>query len=224
MIYVTGDMHGDYERVSEKRLKKLKDGDTLIICGDFGFVWDGSQREQKLLKELGERKYNIIFVDGAHENHELLSKFRMTVFGGGRVQRISGRLYHAMRGEIFTIEGKKIFMCGGGESSDKDMRIETDTWYREEMPNLAELEHAADMINENGCEVDYIITHEPPSLVKSTMLLRTGGVDSVNRLNGFFEKINRECKFRHWYFGSMHEDKIITPVHTAVFNDIIPLE
>lgn len=224
MIYVTGDTHGDAERVSSRRLKKLKEGDTLIVCGDFGFVWDGSPAEQKLLKELGERKYNIIFVDGAHENHELLSKYRLTVLCGGRVHRISGRLYHALRGEIFTIEGKKFFMCGGGESLDKDMRIETNTWYREEMPGIEEMERAAENINENGCEVDYIITHEPPSLVKSTMLLRGGALDSVNRLNGFLEKVNRECKFKHWYFGSMHEDKIVTPVHTAVFNDLIPIQ
>lgn len=224
VVYVTGDMHGDIERLSERRLKKLKEGDTLIVCGDFGFVWNGNEKEQKLLKDLGDRKYNIIFVDGAHENHELLNKYRLTVFMGGRVHRISGHLYHACRGEIFTIEGKKYFMFGGGESSDKDMRVENGTWYREEMPGREEMEHGAQTLSENELKVDYIITHEPPSLVKSTMLLRSGSTDSVNRLNGFLEKVNRECVFNHWYFGAMHEDKIITPVHTAVFQNLIPIE
>ena len=34
-------MHGDFERFKLPAMKKLKKGDTLIICGDFGFLWDG---------------------------------------------------------------------------------------------------------------------------------------------------------------------------------------
>ena len=40
MVYVTGDMHGDASRFSDPRLKKLKKGDTLLVCGDFGFLWN----------------------------------------------------------------------------------------------------------------------------------------------------------------------------------------
>lgn len=50
MLYVTGDTHGDYERFTSSALKKLKKGDTLFICGDFGFIWDGSKNEEKMLK------------------------------------------------------------------------------------------------------------------------------------------------------------------------------
>ena len=63
MIYCTGDMHGDSLRFNDKKLKKLKKGDSLIICGDFGFIWDGSEKEQKFLKKLGRKKYNILFFD-----------------------------------------------------------------------------------------------------------------------------------------------------------------
>ena len=216
-------MHGEEERIHPKSLKKLKEGDTLIVCGDFGFVWDGSSKEKKILEDLGSRKYNIAFIDGTHENFELLSKCRMTVWNGGRVHRVSGNLFHMMRGQIFNIEGCKIFTFGGGESLDREMRVEHETWWREELPTPAELQEGAEAIDEAGCQVDYILTHEPPSIVKSTMLLRTGDADRVNKLNGYFEQLNRECKFKHWYFGSMHEDKIITKVHTSVFRDIIPI-
>lgn len=50
MIYVTGDVHADLGRFKGKAAKKLKKGDTLIVCGDFGFVWDGSKKEQRVLK------------------------------------------------------------------------------------------------------------------------------------------------------------------------------
>ena len=72
--------------------------------------------------------------------------------------------------------------------------------------------------------MDYIITHEPPSLVKSAMLLRRGDSDRVNKLNGYFDKISRECEFRHWFFGSLHEDKTITERHTCVFKKVLPVK
>lgn len=223
MIYVTGDMHGEEERLYSRSMKKLSEGDTLIVCGDFGFVWDGSTKEKKILEYLGSRKYNVCFIDGTHENFDLLEKCRMTVWNGGKVHRVSGNLFHMMRGQIFTIEGYRIFTFGGGESTDREMRTEHVSWWKEEMPTPAELEEGAKAIDEVDCDVDFIITHEPPSIVKSTMLLRAGETDSVNKLNGYFEQLNRVCKFKHWYFGSMHEDRIITNVHTAVFEDVIPI-
>ena len=72
MIYVTGDMHADRDRLSDPRLKKLNRGDTLIVCGDFGFIWDDSKAERKLLSQIGKRKYNVCFIDGTHENFEYL--------------------------------------------------------------------------------------------------------------------------------------------------------
>ena len=47
MIYVTGDMHADFARFSNKKLKKLKKGDYLIVCGDFGFLWNESKKENR---------------------------------------------------------------------------------------------------------------------------------------------------------------------------------
>ena len=34
---------------------------------------------------------------------------------------------------------------------------------------------------------------------------------------GYFEEIGRSCEYKHWYFGSLHEDRLITPRHTCVF-------
>ena len=37
---------------------------------------------------------------------------------------------------------------------------------------------------------------------------------------GYLDEINRSCKFKRWYFGSIHEDRVITPNHIAVFNEL----
>lgn len=36
MIYITGDIHGDFSRFKSPLLRKLKKNDALIVCGDFG--------------------------------------------------------------------------------------------------------------------------------------------------------------------------------------------
>ena len=50
MIYLTGDTHGgiDVRKLLDKKfLKRVKEGDYLIICGDFGFIWDYKKEKRK---------------------------------------------------------------------------------------------------------------------------------------------------------------------------------
>lgn len=47
MVYLTGDTHGDLDRFKHGKLRWLTKRDTVIVLGDFGFVWDGSKAEQK---------------------------------------------------------------------------------------------------------------------------------------------------------------------------------
>ena len=129
-----------------------------------------------------------------------------------------------MRGQIFNLEGNTFFTFGGGESTDREMRREQGTWWSDEEPTALEMAEGAKILDEVGCKVDYFITHEPPSLVKSAMLLRRGNTDRVNKLNGYFQEIGSACEFKHWYFGSLHEDRVITPHHTCVFKKMIKIE
>ena len=92
VIYVTGDLHGDIERFADKAIKKLKKGDTLIVLGDFGFLWSGDKAEQKHLKWLTKRRYRILFIDGCHENFDLLRDYPVEDFMGGRARHIGGNL------------------------------------------------------------------------------------------------------------------------------------
>ncbi|MBE6727198.1 MAG: metallophosphoesterase [Ruminococcaceae bacterium] len=224
MIYITGDMHGEPERLYDREFRKVKKGDVLIVCGDFGYIFDGSKKEKAFINFFAQRKFITAFVDGTHDNLSRINRCRTTMWKGGMVHRIKGNLLHLMRGQVFEIEGNRIFTFGGGESVDKDMRVEAGLWWREEEPTPLEMANGAKRLDEYNCSVDYIITHEPPSLVKSAMLLRKGAADRVNKLNGYLEEIGRSCEYSHWYFGSLHEDRVITQRHTCVFRKVIPLE
>ncbi len=218
MVIVTGDMHGDEERLYDAGLRQLSAGDTLIIAGDFGFLWDGSKREKKILKYLGTRKYNVCFLDGAHDDVSKLNRYRKTVYKGGVVHRIYKKLYHMCRGQIFTIDGLKIYTFGGGEVTDLAVPGSD-----EKLPTREEMLEGSENLAECSDTVDYIITHEPPAKIKNALRFRSQKPSDVNVLNAYFEELNSNCKFRKWYFGSIHLDKEITPRHTSVFMDYIPL-
>ena len=49
MVYLTGDTHGDIQRFKQGKLRWLGKKDTVVVLGDFGFVWDGSAAEYRAL-------------------------------------------------------------------------------------------------------------------------------------------------------------------------------
>lgn len=221
MVYVTGDMHGDYSRFDSPAVKQLKKGDTLIICGDFGFIWDNSKIEQKILKKLMNKKFNICFIDGTHENFELLNAYPVTNWNGGKVHHIGGNVYHLMRGQVFKIDNMTFFTMGGGESPDIDIRFEENAWSKDEFPSREELLEGAANVEKLNCRVDYIITHEPPVKIKGFLKLKDSETASVTGLNTYLEELSEACVFRRWFFGSMHLDKYISNSHVAVFQNVI---
>ncbi len=221
MVYITGDIHGDLSRLTPDKLKFMKTHDTLIVCGDFGFIWDDSKNEDKILRNLGKRKYNICFVDGTHENFRLLNKFPASDWNGGKARNITGNLYHLMRGEIYTIESMKVFTLGGGESPEAELRFENDDSEHLETPTKEELLSAVNRLEQVNYEVDIIITHEPPSKTREFLLMQKNEQFSVSALNAFFDELAVQCKYKKWFFGSMHTDKYISENQVAVFRNFI---
>ena len=52
VIFMTGDTREDFGRFSARAFpeqKHLSKDDYVIICGDFGGIWDGSEAEQRVL-------------------------------------------------------------------------------------------------------------------------------------------------------------------------------
>ena len=221
MVYVTGDMHGDISRFDSPAIKQLKKGDTLIVCGDFGFIWDNSKIEQKILKKLAGKKFNICFIDGTHENFEILNSLPVSVWNGGKVHHLGGNLYHLMRGQIFKIDNMTFFTMGGGESPDIDIRFETGTWSDKEIPTREELIEGVENLQKHGGKVDIIVSHEPPAKIKDFLMLGTGSNASFTAINTYLEDVSRTCRFDHWYFGSLHMDKFISTTHISVFNNVV---
>ena len=85
-IFITGDTHGDFSRLHPAAFleqSNLTKEDYIIICGDFGGVWDGSDTEQQWLDWLAARPFTTLFVSGNHENFDLLRSYPISQWHGG---------------------------------------------------------------------------------------------------------------------------------------------
>ena len=124
MIYITGDCHANFSRFSTNifpEQKEMTKDDYVIICGDFGGVWDKgeeSPREKWDMNWLEDKPFTTLFVDGNHENFDRLYTYPVEEWHGGKVHKIRDSVIHLMRGQVYEIDGKKFFTFGGAASHD----------------------------------------------------------------------------------------------------------
>ena len=203
-IFITGDTHAGFRRFRKKTFPQqagLTKDDYVIICGDFGGVWDG-----------------------------------------GKVQRIRPSVIHLMRGQVYELEGLRIFTFGGAKSHDisggileasdpnlKSKRKKLDkkkelyrinhlSWWKEELPSEEEMaEGLRNLINHNW-SVDYIFSH---CCATSTQERISGGVYQPDILTRYFEKIKEMCRYRKWFFGHYHDNVNVNSREILLYEQII---
>ncbi len=162
MIYITGDTHGtvDFAKLPAfaEQHPELTKNDYMIVAGDFGGLWDVRSAE-RTLDLYSALPFTVLFVDGNHENYDLLDACPVETWKGGKVHTVRPDILHLMRGQVFEIEGNRIFTFGGATSTDKFFRIEGVSVWERETPSLKELEEGLSNLQRYGNEVDYIVTH-----------------------------------------------------------------
>lgn len=220
MIYITGDTHGDRVRFIENNMGDASWGeeDTLIICGDFGFVFLNDECEKEILDFLEKKPYTICFCDGNHENFPALFSYPEEEWCGGSVHRIRKNVLHLKRGQVFTIQNKKIFTMGGAYSIDRYMRKLGFSYWNEEIPSDCDYKTATENLKKNQNSVDIIITHTAPREIIRRMGFEPDMHDI--ELTGFLEWLMYEVKFDRWFFGHWHKDTKIDGKFTAVYFDV----
>lgn len=245
MILITGDIHAETSRFTKKNFplgRELTSDDFVIICGDFG-IWD-EESDKSLLGFFSQKKYNVCFVCGNHENFKRLYSYPSVKWNGGMVHKIRDNIFHLQRGEVFEIEGKKIFTFGGASSHDikdgilspsdpdfrkkkkyyrktrKSFRIDGISWWKEELPTLNEIENGRKNLKKHGYRVDYIISHCAPTNVQKSF---DSGLYNIDVLTDFFQETAESTSFEKWYFGHYHDDRMIGEKYRMVYDDIIQI-
>ena len=239
-IIVTGDIHGNpFQRLNLENFpegKTFTKEDYVIILGDFGLVWDDSAMEHSCLDWLENKPWTTLFIDGNHENYDLLNKFPIEEWGGGRVQKIRSSVIHLLRGEVYDIGGYKFLAMGGARSHDiqdgvlevgdprikiwkkdnfKLFRINHISWWEEEIPNEKERKNALKNLAENDYKVDYILTHEAPS---SDVVLMDHLLYHPDEYSKWLEmEIRQKVKYKKWFFGHYHLNLDVNEKETCLF-------
>ncbi|WP_339193852.1 metallophosphoesterase [Paenibacillus sp. FSL P4-0176] len=213
MIYITGDIHGTIsvnKRLNTKNFpqqKQLTKSDYVIIAGDFGLIWDGSKEDQYWLKWLDKTKsFTTLFIDGNHENFDLLEEYPVEIWNGGKVHRINDSVIHLMRGQVFEIEGKKFFTFGGAASHDKEYRKEGKSWWSREMPSQEEYEEGLKNLEKHDLKVDYILTHTCSTTALEYIEQRCAIRMERDEMHPYFYGIEQKADYKQWYFGHFHHD------------------
>ena len=218
MLYITGDTHGNFWEFYERTKKLvLTEADTVIVCGDFGFVWG----ESNLLEMLERFPWNIAFVDGNHEDFTQLEKYPVEDWNGGKVHRIARNIVHLMRGNVFTIEGKTFFCMGGAYSIDRIYRKKDVSWWSRELPSNEEYRTASNSLENCRYKVDYILTHNIPE--KGFYELGYSPQYDDKELVGFLQWVYEKVEFKEWYAGHFHIDETVCGKVRILYNDILSL-
>lgn len=248
MIFVTGDTHAGWmERLNTAAFpeqKEMTKDDYVIILGDFG-IWDDSKREKYGLDWLEKKSFTTLFIDGNHENYDMLDAMPEKRWNGGKVHVIRPTVMHLMRGQVFEIAGKTFFTFGGAGSHDvedgildptaadfkhrkrildKDpysrYRIDHETWWARELPDPEEMEEGRRNLKQYHDRVDFILSHSPASSILSQM--NEDGEYQNDHLTEYLEEIKNRTKYGHWLFGHMHVNRMFREEHAiCLYEQII---
>lgn len=225
--------------------REMTKDDYVMICGDFGGVWnkDAENKEETMILDwLDCKPFTILFVDGNHENFDRLYSYPVEEWHGGKIHRIRPSVLHLMRGQVFMIEGKKIFTFGGASSHDIDggilelddpafkrkkkkldrgwtpYRINHLSWWKQELPSEEEMEEGWKNLLENDNNVDFIVSH---CCASSTLALISHGTYKNDILTSYFEEIRQKVHFKKWFFGHYHDNRNVTSEEILLYEQVI---
>lgn len=232
MIYITGDTHGDFHRFNTHNFpqqRQMGRGDYVIVTGDHGGVWDGSDSDRYWLDWLNAKPFTTLFVDGNHENFDLLNALPQKLWHGGKVHETRPNVLHLMRGQVFEIDGVTFFTLGGAASHDirdgildpaspgfeqeywlkrqtrQMFRVKGVSWWQEELPSEEEYGEAVRNLEKANWRVDCVLTHCAP-----TSILKKLDVSySPDRLTDFLEMVRGRCQFDYWFLGHYHQNRVV---------------
>ena len=253
MIYLTGDTHNDFSKLSNKSLKKhnlkLTEDDYIIVAGDFGLCWAHDKNFKWNCKWFGERPFTTLWIQGNHENYDMIAEYPLEEWHGGLVRHIvRDKVILLERGQIFNIEGHTFFTFGGAASHDipggaldrndpefeiklkerrRDWipyRIIGESWWPQELPMEQELQTGLDNLEKADFTVDYVITHGCATDLQTAIVHYLNKPSKADVLTDYFQALEGKLHYKHWYFGHYHCCLQADEKHTVLYDDIFKLD
>lgn len=214
MIYITGDTHGDFNRIKYFcTINKTKKDDILIILGDTGLNYYGGKKDVKRKEEVSKLPITIFSIHGNHENRpENIESYKLKDFHSGKVyyEEEYPNILFAKDGEIFDFNGLKTIVIGGAYSIDKFYRIINGwNWWEDEQPS-EEIKKVVENNLENlNWDIDVVLTHTCPlSLEPREWFLKFVDQSTVDKTTEtWLEDVKEKLNYKYWFCGHFHGEK-----------------
>ena len=225
-LYFFGDTHGTLEIQKVFNVAfDFKAEDYVIVCGDFGVLWDYKaqgqyldKKEKRIYKQIEKLPCTLLFVDGNHENFDRLNTLPVVQKFGAEVgEYVKDKCYHLRRGEIYNIAGKNALVCGGALSIDKEYRLFNESytrkrsWWAGEDIKEWQIQKGCENIAKFNGNIDLVITHTCPQSFFSPMrnfidIEHKIHDENSAKLEKLLNALIEKKQSPQWFFGHWHAD------------------
>ena len=202
-----------------------------------------AKSEQHNLDELDRRAFTTLFIPGNHENYDRLysDEFPEESWNGGKVKMIRPSVMMLQRGEMYNIGGVDFFTFGGASSHDisdgildssdhnwkrkakqlerrgkRSYRVKGVSWWHQELPTQAEMQHGLETLEKNNWKTDFVITHCAPSSIHLQL-----GHQTTDILTQYLEKTHEKLDYKKWFLGHYHDNININAKDILLYEQII---
>lgn len=212
MYYITGDTHGNLERIiTFCQSNNIDKKDTIIILGDVGLNYYEDSRSKRAKQYYSERICcDLLCIHGNHEkNPEYMESMKEKEWKGGIVyyEEEFPTILYAKDGEIYDLDNKKAIALGGAYSVDKEYRLMMGWhWFSDEQMTPEVMKRCEENLAKEGWSVDYVLSHTVPLSAEPVEFFLKGidqsKVDKTMEI--WLEKIKNSLRFERWYAGHYH--------------------
>lgn len=225
MIYVTGDTHGQFERVAQfcERFGTSKD-DIFIILGDAGINYSGGLKDRMKKEFLASLPITIFAIHGNHERRPYtIDSYQEKLWRGGMVyfEEEYSSLLFAKDGEVFDLDGKQTVVLGGAYSVDKMFRLAYGYgWWPDEQPSEEIKKDVERHLDELKWKVDVVLSHTTPLKYEPVEVFLPGiNQKQVDKsTEEWLDEIEGRLDYKKWYCGHYHTEKKIDRVEIMFEN------
>ena len=211
MTILTGDTHGEFDRIEELCEEyELTQDDVIVILGDAGLNYFLDERDEEKKERLVQLSVTLLCVHGNHEERpENLPGYEEMIWHGGLVlyEPDYPNILFAQDGEVYQFGAKKALVIGGAYSVDKYYRIANGLpWFDSEQPDDVIKNRVEAKLKELDWRVDYIFSHTVPySYMPRHALLPTIDQSTVdNSTEKWLDWIEKRLTYGTWYAGHFH--------------------
>jgi 3-oxoacid CoA-transferase subunit A len=231
MVYITGDIHGNPDRIIYMaQCHNMTEEDTIVILGDVGANYYLNKRDDRMKQALSQYvKASILCIHGNHEERPAnIAGYQVKVWNEGLVyfQEEYPNLLFAVDGSVFSLNGKKCLVLGGAYSVDKHYRLASGyAWFESEQPTEAIKTAVADQLITINYQVDVVFSHTCPFKYEPVEMF-ISGIDQSKvdaSTERWLDEIEDKLDYSAWFCGHWHTNKRIDKMH-FLFDEYETLE